>query len=137
MKRRPNRPAPPRGVPAPKLPGRTGHTTVTPRRIPKSEKPPLRARRPAPSPKRLPAPKGLHPPTRKVARIVAEGEASLLDLIDNLLGKGVMLNADVILALAGVDLVYLRLSALLCAADRVLPRLRDSGAAAPSRPARR
>lgn len=47
----------------------------------------------------------------------------MLDLIDNLLNKGVMLNADVILALANVDLVYLRLSALLCAADRVVPRL--------------
>ena len=31
-----------------------------------------------------------------------------------------MLNADLILALANVDLVYVRLSALLCAADRVL-----------------
>ena len=30
-----------------------------------------------------------------------------------------MLNADLILALADVDLVYIRLSALLCAADRV------------------
>ena len=35
-----------------------------------------------------------------------------------------MLNAEVILALADVDLVYLRLSALLCAADRIVPRLR-------------
>jgi hypothetical protein len=34
----------------------------------------------------------------------------------------VVLNADVVLALADVDLVYLRLSALLCAADRVLKR---------------
>ena len=50
-----------------------------------------------------------------------DAEATLLDLIDNLLSKGVMLNADVILALANVDLVYLRLSALLCAADRLLP----------------
>jgi hypothetical protein len=33
-----------------------------------------------------------------------------------------MLNADLILALANVDLVYVRLSALLCAADRVLGR---------------
>ena len=53
-----------------------------------------------------------------------DAEATLLDMIDNLLAKGVMLNADVILALAGVDLVYLRLSALLCAADRVLPPAR-------------
>ena len=48
----------------------------------------------------------------------------MLDLIDNLLNKGVMLNADLTLALANVDLVYVRLSALLCAADRVMPRLR-------------
>jgi hypothetical protein len=57
-----------------------------------------------------------------VARIVDDDEASLLDLIDNLLAKGVMLNADLILALANVDLVYVRLSALLCAADRIFPR---------------
>ena len=41
-------------------------------------------------------------------------------MLDNLLNRGVVLNADIILALANVDLVYLRLSALLCAADRVL-----------------
>jgi hypothetical protein len=57
----------------------------------------------------------------KVARIIDE-DSTLLDLIDNLLSKGVMLNADIILALANVDLVYLRLSALLCAADRVFAR---------------
>jgi hypothetical protein len=42
-------------------------------------------------------------------------------VLDNLLNRGVVLNADLILALADVDLVYVRLSALLCAADRVLP----------------
>lgn len=49
-------------------------------------------------------------------------ESTLLDVLDNLLEKGVVLNAEVVLALANVDLVYLRLSAVLCAADRVLPR---------------
>ena len=49
-------------------------------------------------------------------------EASLLDLLDRLLKKGVMANGDVTLGVAGVDLIYVRLSALLCAADRVLPR---------------
>jgi len=44
-----------------------------------------------------------------------------VDVLDSLLNQGVMLNADIVLALANVDLVYLRLSALLCAADRVLP----------------
>ena len=51
-------------------------------------------------------------------------ETSLVDVIDNLLNRGVVLNADVVLALADVDLVYVRLSALLCAADRVLPGVR-------------
>ena len=44
-----------------------------------------------------------------------------MDVLDNLLSKGVVLNADLILALADVDLIYVRLSALLVAADRLLP----------------
>ena len=56
-----------------------------------------------------------------VARIIDDSDASLLDVVDNLLNRGVVLSADVILSLANVDLVYLRLSALLCAADRLLP----------------
>jgi gas vesicle protein GvpA/GvpJ/GvpM family len=63
-------------------------------------------------------------PRRHTGRLVEADDASLLDVIDNLLHKGVVLNADVILALAEVDLVYVRLSALLCAADRVLPARR-------------
>jgi hypothetical protein len=77
--------------------------------------------RPAPSrpPRRVPTAKPR--PRREVARIFESSDTSLVDVIDNLLNRGVVLNADVILALADVDLVYLRLSALLCAADRVLP----------------
>ena len=45
-----------------------------------------------------------------------------MDVLDSLLNQGVVLNADLVLALADVDLVYVRLSALLCAADRILPR---------------
>ena len=62
------------------------------------------------------------PARRRAAPIVRCSETSLLDVVDSLLNKGVVLNADVILALANVDLVYLRLSALLCAADRVFER---------------
>ncbi len=61
------------------------------------------------------------PARREVPRVLPPPDPSLLDVIDSLLNKGVVLNADVILALANVDLIYLRLSALLCAADRVLP----------------
>jgi gas vesicle protein GvpA/GvpJ/GvpM family len=53
--------------------------------------------------------------------LLAEADASLLDLVDNCLNKGVVVTGDVVLGLAGVDLVYLRLSVLLCAADRLLP----------------
>jgi hypothetical protein len=56
-----------------------------------------------------------------VARIIDRSDSSLLDVIDNLLNQGVVLNADLILALANVDLVFIRLSALLSAADRLLP----------------
>jgi hypothetical protein len=34
------------------------------------------------------------------------------------------MSGEVMLGVAGVDLVYLRLSALLCASDRVQPRAR-------------
>jgi hypothetical protein len=87
---------------------------------PKSVKPStVRRGRLARGPRR-PAPPIAAPRPRSVGHIVDEGQASVLDLIDNLLNKGVMLNADLVLALANVDLVYVRLSALLCAADRVL-----------------
>ena len=70
--------------------------------------------------------------------IIEEADASLLDVIDSLLNKGVVVNGEVMLSLAGVDLVYLRLSVLLCAADRIgttthrppnrgAPRLRRRG----------
>jgi hypothetical protein len=61
-------------------------------------------------------------PRRRAGRLIEADDSTLLDIIDNLLGKGVVLNADLILALANVDLVYVRLSALLSAADRVLRR---------------
>jgi len=52
-----------------------------------------------------------------------DADASLLDIVDHVLTKGVVVTGDVVLALADVDLVYLRLSVLLCAADRLaLPK---------------
>ena len=48
-------------------------------------------------------------------------EATLLDMLDKLLNKGVVMNGDIVLGVAGVDLVYLRLSTLLCAIDRIMP----------------
>jgi len=51
--------------------------------------------------------------------LIAEADETLLELVDHVLNKGVVVSGDVMLSIAGVDLVYLRLSALLCAADRI------------------
>jgi len=58
----------------------------------------------------------------ELEELAGHPENSLLDLVDNLLNQGVVIHGEVVLGLAGVDLVYLQLSALLCAADRVLPK---------------
>ena len=71
---------------------------------------------------------------------VLEGvDASLLDIVDHVLTKGIVLTGDLVLGVADIDLVYLRLSAVLCAADRILGpqpdadrrRARHSGGPAP------
>ena len=54
-------------------------------------------------------------------QILGPEDASLLDIVDNLLNKGVVLNGDLTIGLARVELIYARLSLLLSAADRVLP----------------
>jgi hypothetical protein len=56
--------------------------------------------------------------------ILERADQSLLDVIDHVLTKGVVVTGEAMLGVAGVDLVYLRLNALLCAADRVQPRAR-------------
>lgn len=53
--------------------------------------------------------------------VLGTDEATLLDVVDNVLSKGVVLTGELTIALAHVDLVYARLSLLLCAADRVMP----------------
>jgi hypothetical protein len=58
----------------------------------------------------------------ELVEVVAGADGSLLDLVDHLLNQGVVLTGEVVLGLANVDLIYLRLSAVLCAADRILPR---------------
>lgn len=57
-----------------------------------------------------------------LAGLLESPDQSLIDVVDSLLDKGVVLDGEIVLGLADVDLVYLRLSALLVAADRVLPQ---------------
>ena len=61
----------------------------------------------------------------------SEDESSLLDVVDSLLNKGVVVNGDVVLGVANVDLIYAKLSVLLAALDRIMnnpaPRTRGVG----------
>jgi Gas vesicle protein len=57
---------------------------------------------------------------RAVAALLDSPDTSLVDVVDSLLDKGVVLDGELVLGLADVDLIYLRLSVLLVAADRVL-----------------
>jgi hypothetical protein len=47
------------------------------------------------------------------AEIRPRSDVSLVDLLDRLLGTGVVLAGDVVISLAGVDLVQIRLHALI------------------------
>lgn len=59
--------------------------------------------------------------TTAIDRIMGtHGEVSVVDILDHVLNKGLMATGDLTLGVAGVDLIYIRLSALLAAADRVL-----------------
>jgi hypothetical protein len=65
------------------------------------------------------------PPDRlnqqSLAGLLESPDQSLVDVVDSLLDKGVVLDGEIVLGLADVDLVYVRLGVLLAAADRVLP----------------
>ena len=55
----------------------------------------------------------------------ADNQSSLLDVVDNVLNRGAVLNGDVVLGVANVDLIYVKLSVLLAAFDKVTKRQPD------------
>jgi hypothetical protein len=62
-----------------------------------------------------------------------EADVSLLDVIDHVLNQGIVLSGELTLGVADVDLIYVRLLALVCSADRAM----SSGAALEPLPAQR
>jgi gas vesicle structural protein len=50
----------------------------------------------------------------------SEDQSSLLDVVDSILNKGAVVNGDLILGVANVDLVYAKLSVLIAALDRIM-----------------
>jgi gas vesicle protein GvpA/GvpJ/GvpM family len=69
----------------------------------------------------MPRKKPLERKVLPVDRVMSPPDATLLDVLDHVLTKGVMATGDVTLGVAGVELIYLRLSALLCSVDRIMP----------------
>lgn len=46
-------------------------------------------------------------------------QVTLLDLVDRLLGKGIVIRGDITLALADVDLVYISLQAMISSVSAI------------------
>jgi hypothetical protein len=75
-------------------------------------------------------------PIESIQLFASDGQSdtSLLDLIDNLLNNGVVLQGELILGVANVDLIYAQLSLLLAAVDRVVGPQPSPNAARRTRP---
>ena len=63
----------------------------------------------------------------------ADSELSLLDILDHVLNAGVMIQGSIVISLAGVDLVYVGLSAVLTSVQTALKHI-DFEALPPARP---
>jgi hypothetical protein len=118
--------------PAPKA--KSAHTTTRSSRVPLlSTLPPSRIHRSAPGSRQrrsveaIPRPRTRAPGSSTVAQAVMGGQGTLLDLVDNLLNRGVLVTGEAVLGVANVDLIYLRLTALLAAADKIFPAPRSRG----------
>ena len=66
-----------------------------------------------------------------------DADVSLLDVIDHVLNQGIVLSGELTLGVADVDLIYVRLLALVCSADRVVPSGAGSGVTSTLPPERR
>jgi len=62
-----------------------------------------------------------------VYRRSLQDQVTLLELVDRVLNKGVVISGDITLSVAGVDLVYVGLRLLLASAG-TLDRLQQEGA---------
>lgn len=54
-----------------------------------------------------------------------EAEASLLDILDHVLNAGVVLHGSIVISVAGVDLIYLGLNAVLTSVETALRHIND------------
>jgi gas vesicle structural protein len=70
--------------------------------------------------------------------VIASGEPnddlSLLDVLDHILNKGVVIRGKLIISLAGVDLIYLGLDVLLTSVETALKHLPEEATPRPLSP---
>jgi len=88
----------------------------------------LRQPRPVPAGDRVSA----LPPTPLPALHEANSDVTLLDLLDRVLDKGVVLSGSLTLAVADIDLVHVSLRALVAAVHRIVDLTHTGTAAAPA-----
>jgi gas vesicle structural protein len=55
----------------------------------------------------------------------SDEEISLLEILDNVLNSGVVIQGSVVISLAGVDLVYLGLNVVLTSVETALKSIRE------------
>jgi hypothetical protein len=58
---------------------------------------------------------------------VGEEEASLLDILDHVLNAGIVLQGSLVISVAGVDLVYLGLNAVLTSVETAMKHIEKPG----------
>lgn len=63
----------------------------------------------------------------------AEDETSLLDILDHVLTQGAIIRGNIIISLAGVDLIYLGLDVVLTSVETALKHMRIQPSAADRR----
>jgi len=56
----------------------------------------------------------------------AEQEASLLEVLDHVLNAGIVLHGSLVISIAGVDLVYLGLNAILTSVETALKHIEQN-----------
>jgi len=63
-------------------------------------------------------------------------DVSVLDVLDHVLNAGVVIRGNLIVSLAGVDLIYVGLDLLLTSVETALRHMRSAAAATPEIPVR-
>jgi hypothetical protein len=62
-----------------------------------------------------------------LAMTLDDADVSLLDVIDHVLNQGIVISGELTLGVADVDLIFVRMLALVCSADRALSSVASSG----------